>query len=51
MFDVNVKAGVENFANSLDGLKVGRKKVKITGVDGDHQRARLVNGQKGKRCG
>ena len=35
VFDVNVKAGVENFANSLDGLKVGRKKVEITGVDGE----------------
>ena len=35
VFDVNVKAGVENFANSLDGLKVGRKKIEITGVDGE----------------
>ena len=35
VFDVNVKAGVENFANSLDGLKIGRKKVEITGVDGE----------------
>ena len=41
VFDVNVKAGVENFANSLDGLKVGRKKVEITGVDGETINASL----------
>jgi len=42
VFDVNVKAGVENFANSLDGLKVGkRKKIEITGVDGETINASL----------
>jgi hypothetical protein len=33
---------VENFANSLDGLKVGkRKKIEITGVDGETINASL----------
>jgi len=42
VFDVNVKAGVENFANGLDGLKVGkRKKIEITGVDGETINASL----------
>ena len=36
IFDVNVKTGADNFANSLDGLKVGkRKKVEVTGIDGE----------------
>ena len=42
VFDVEVKTGAENFANSLDGLKVDkRKKVEITGVDGETIKASL----------
>ena len=41
IFDVNVKAGAENFANSLDGLKVGRKRVEVMGVDGETINASL----------
>ena len=31
---MSTSAGVENF-EQLDGLKVGRKKIEITGVDGE----------------
>jgi hypothetical protein len=42
VFDVEVKTGAENFANSLDGLEVSkRKKVEITGVDGETIKASL----------
>jgi hypothetical protein len=42
IFDVSVKANPENFANSLDGLKIGRKKIEVTGVDGETVTATLA---------
>jgi hypothetical protein len=39
--DVEVQANAENFANAFDGLKVGRKKIEITGVDGEAVTATL----------
>jgi hypothetical protein len=39
--DVEVKASTDNFVNAFDGLKVGRKKIEITGVDGETVTATL----------